>query len=480
MENNKYSSTSILLENSNPSDLKIQYKPITDLTLRPNNPRTHSSKQVEQLVKSITQFGFTNPILVDKNNNVIAGHGRILAARKMGLETAPTTCLSGLSEAEVRAYVIADNKLAENAGWDEKLLAIEFNYLSELDINFDLSITGFETAEIDLLIEPVIEEEDVGDLFSEDFESTPITELGDVWVMGKHRIFCGDATKNESYSTLLNGQNAQLIFTDPPYNVPVNGHISGLGKVQHNEFPMASGEMSTDEFKDFLSSVFQNLVQFSASGSIHFVCIDWRHLTEILTAGEVYSELKNICVWVKANGGMGSLYRSQHEFILVFKNGSAPHINNIQLGKYGRYRTNVWQFAGANSFHDDRMDELNMHPTVKPVEMIKSAIQDCSNIGDVILDPFGGSGSTLIAAEHANRVAYLMELEPHYVDVTLKRFMKLTDIEPVHEKSGLRFSDISKEREKLTESGSDIETVTTTVQDSLPNELDQKEVGNEI
>jgi DNA modification methylase len=472
---NSISSTSTLLDGNNPLDLKVIYQPISDLKLRSNNPRTHSPNQIEQLVKSITLFGFTNPILVDEDNTVIAGHGRVFAAQKLDMKKAPTICLSGLSEAEIRAYVIADNKLAENAGWDEDLLALEFSYLSELDIEFDLTVTGFETAEIDLLIEPVIEEvENIDELSSEAFNKPPISKLGDLWLLGKHRVLCGDATKSKDYSTLLDEQHAQLIFTDPPYNVPVQGHVSGLGAIKHDEFPMASGEMSKEEFKEFLSDVFRNLIQFSVSGSIHFVCIDWSHLSEMLSAGELYSELKNVCVWVKANGGMGSLYRSQHEFILIFKNGSAPHINNILLGKFGRYKTNVWQFAGANSFHEDRMEELHMHPTVKPLEMVKSAIQDCSNLGDLVLDPFGGSGTTLIAAEHANRVAYLMELDPRYVDVTLKRFIKITGLEPVLATTGQTFLKVANEREVLTSKTDEI--IITNSNDELLNKSEKKEI----
>lgn len=429
------------------NSLKVLYREINELKLRSNNPRTHTPKQINQIAKSIEAFGYTNPVLIDDNNNVIAGHGRIAATKQLGMPTLPTIRLEGLSEAQIRSYVIADNKLAENAGWDEDLLALEFEYLSELDVEIDLTVTGFETAEIDLLIEACNEDEDVIDeLLPESVDTQPVTKLGDIWLLGKHRIYCGDATKSLSYEKLLVDQKAQLIFTDPPFNVPIKGHVSGLGKNQHQEFLMASGEMSKAEFTEFLSSVFNPLIQFSNPGSIHFICIDWRHLQEIHEAGEVYSELKNLCVWVKSNGGMGSLYRSKHELIMVFKNGSAPHINNVELGKHGRYRTNVWEFTGANSFHDSREEELGFHPTVKPVAMVKEAILDCSNLNDLILDPFGGSGTTLIAAEQSGRIARLMELDPHYVDIIIKRYEKLFRVEAVLEKTGENYSEVAEER----------------------------------
>mgnify|MGYP003624599224 CR=1 FL=1 len=438
-----------------PHNLHIIYQDINTLKLRSSNPRTHSAKQIRQIADSINQFGFTNPILVDEQNNVIAGHGRIAAAKKLGIIKGPTICLTALSAAEKRAYVIADNRLAENAGWDQDILAIEFQNLIKLDLEFDLTITGFETAEIDLLIEPINDEESTDDIPVPDVDNHPITQLGDIWVLGEHRILCADATKQISYERLLGDQKAKLIFTDPPYNVPINGHVSGLGKAQHQEFQMASGEMTEADFTGFLSTIFQNLIQYSSPGSIHYVCMDWRHLKEVLSAGESYAELKNLCVWVKNNGGMGSLYRSKHELVLVFKNGTAPHTNTVELGKHGRYRTNVWEYAGANSFHEERMEELSMHPTVKPIAMVKDAIMDCSNHGDIILDPFGGSGTTLLAAEQAGRRAYLIELEPAYVDVTLKRFLKTTDVEPVLESTGQTFTEVSLQRSCMPSSNPD-------------------------
>jgi hypothetical protein len=318
---------------------KTENTPVSYLKPRASNPRTHSKKQVRQIADSIERFGFTNPVLIDREGGIVAGHGRIEAAKLLGLESVPVIPLEDLTEAEVRAYVIADNKLAENAGWDRELLAIEFQGLLELDLDFDVTITGFETPEIDILIGELGTEveADPADEVPELGDGLPVTRLGDIWCIGKHRLICGDATDPDAYARLLDGAEAQMVFTDPPYNVPIEGHVSGLGKVKHREFAMAVGELSESELKEFLTEVFCHLAAASADGSIHFVCMDWRHVGEISAACKsAYSELKNLCVWSKNNGGMGSLYRSQHELIFVFKSGSGPHINNVELGKHGR------------------------------------------------------------------------------------------------------------------------------------------------
>jgi DNA modification methylase len=428
------------------TDLKIEQIDIDQLTPSRNNPRTHSKKQIRQIAASIEAFGFTNPILIDAGNLILAGHGRLEAARFLNLSTVPVIRLHQMTEAQKRAYILADNKLAENAGWNNDLLAIELQYLSEIDLDFDVLLTGFETGEIDFIIEGL--NDGSGDE-AEELPEVPtggpaVSCLGDLWVLGQHRLLCGDALDPINYEKLLGKEKAAMIFTDPPYNVPINGHVSGLGKVMHEEFSMASGEMNVREFTDFLTKVFVNQAAACSDGAISFVCIDWGHVFELLTAGrEVYEELKNICIWVKTNGGMGSLYRSQHEFVAVFKKGTAPHVNNVQLGKNGRNRTNIWCYQGMNSFGADRDRDLAMHPTVKPVPLIEDAIKDCSNRGDVILDPFMGSGSTLIAAELAGRRAFGIELDSRYVDVILERFRSKFGIDPVHLKSGLTYSELS-------------------------------------
>lgn len=429
--------------------LEITYRPISELKPRPGNPRTHSKKQIEQIAKSLKKFGFTNPVLVDENDGIIAGHGRLEAAQLIQLTEVPTVRLAEMSEADVRAYVIADNKLAEQAGWDKNLLALEFKFLSELEIGFDLTTTGFELAEIDafMLGEGARSAKDVAADQVPQFADEPVTRLGDIWDIDGHRLICGDATQIDTYRALLDDAKATMVFADAPYNVPIAGHVSGLGKARHREFPMASGEMTSDEYKSFLARVFVNLAKASNSGSIHFHCIDWRHLAEMLAAGEVgYSELKNLCVWAKTNGGMGSLYRSAHEMVLVFKAGTDAHINNVELGKNGRYRTNVWSYAGANTFSATRDHDLQMHPTVKPVALVYDTILDCSRRGDIVLDPFAGSGTTLVAAHKAKRRGYGIELDPLYCDVILRRLQSLFDLQAVLGQDSRTFEEVADER----------------------------------
>lgn len=429
--------------------LTVRYLPVDKIKPRPTNPRTHSKKQMQQIAASIQEFGFTNPILLDDEDLIIAGHGRVEAAKLIGLTDVPTIKLSNMTEAQVRAYVIADNKLAENAGWDRKLLALEFQYLGELNIDLDLALTGFELPEIDLMISELSANDNSADEppVPAVGDGPAVSRLGDLWVVGeKHKLFCGDATDAASYQALLGDAKAQMVFSDPPYNVPIDGHVSGLGLVQHREFAMASGEMSQDEFTSFLSSVFRHLAAFSVDGAIHFQCIDWRHTAEMHAAGSMaYSELKNICVWAKTNAGMGSLYRSQHELVYVFKSGSAPHINNVALGKHGRNRTNVWSYAGVNSFGKTRED-LKLHPTVKPVAMVADAIRDCSHRKGIVLDPFLGSGTTMIAAEQTGRLGYGIELDPLYCDVSLRRLQTVCGLEARLASTGQTFEVVAAER----------------------------------
>ena len=426
-------------------DLQVTSTPVSALKPHERNPRTHTKKQIRQIAESIETFGWTNPILVDGSGGVIAGHGRLAAARHLGLAEIPTIAIADMNEAQIRAYVIADNRLAELAGWDDELLALELRALSEIELDFSIEATGFAMPEIDALILKLGDDEsDEADQVPEvDPQMPPLTKAGDLWLLGRHRLLCADATRPESFAQLLDGERAQMVFTDPPYNVPIDGHVCGLGAVRHAEFAMAAGEMSEAEFTAFLQTVLGHLATHSTEGAIHFVCMDWRHLYELLTAGRgVYSELKNLCVWNKTNGGMGSLYRSKHELVAVYKVGDAPHINNVELGRHGRYRTNVWDYAGINSFGADRDAELAMHPTVKPVQLVEDAILDCSRRQDIVLDAFSGSGTTIIAAERAGRRGFGLELDPTYVDVTLRRYRALTGDEPVHAASGFTLGEL--------------------------------------
>jgi DNA modification methylase len=406
----------------------VSWRVISNLRPFSTNARTHSPKQISQIVASIKAFGFTNPVIVDDQDRILAGHGRVDAARLLGLKAVPTVQLSHLSEAQKRAYVLADNRLAELAGWDKEILKLELQHL--VDIDFDVELTGFSTAEIDLLIDgaPGDAAPDPADRVPDiDPNAANVTRVGDLWELGKHRLLCADATESSSYAKLLGAARAEMVFTDPPYNVPIEGHVGGHGAVRHKDFVMASGEMSRGEFTSFLTTVFEALVDHTSDGSIHFVCMDWRHCQEIITAGQrAYTELKNLCVWNKDNAGMGAFYRSKHELIFVFKKGREAHINNFGLGEKGRYRTNVWDYAGVNTLKRGRTEELAMHPTVKPVAMVADAIRDCSRRNGIILDPFCGSGTTIVAAERTGRCAYALELDPKYVDVAVRRWEALT------------------------------------------------------
>ena len=424
--------------------------PVASLKPRDRNPRTHSKKQILQIVKSIEEFGFINPILTDARGRIIAGHGRVEAVKLLGMKLLPAIRLEGMSEAQLRAYALADNRLAQISEWDEELCALEFKYIQELQIDFDLELTGFETAEIDRYLEilnPAGEDPAADSIPEADPAEPPVSRFGDLWRLGRHRLLCGDATQRDEFLKLLGDQKAQLVFTDPPYNVPIDGHVSGLGAVRHEDFRMASGEMTEAEYTDFLRTAFTHLAAFSTDGAIHFICADWRHAYEFLTAGRaVYSELKNLIVWVKTNAGMGTFYRSQHELIFAFKNGTSPHINNFELGQHGRHRANVWSYAGGNAFKPDRLEELAMHPTVKPVAMIADALKDCSKRGGVVLDPFAGSGTILIAAQKTGRRAYAMEIEPKYVDTAIRRWEEYSGGEATHAENFLTFAQIKEER----------------------------------
>ena len=431
-------------------DLKVVVRSPSELKQNPRNARTHSRRQIRQIADSIAAFGFTNPILVDEDNLIIAGHGRVEAAQLLGMSEVPTVCLAHMSEAEKRAYVIADNRLAEKAGWDEEILKIEFQSLIELVSELDLTVTGFEIAEIDLILQDddnAVGGDALDDVVLPDADAAVITRPGDLWQLGCHRVLCADATQPESYGRLLRGARAQMVFTDPPYNVRIGGHVSGLGRAQHAEFPMASGEMSEEEFIAFLATILARIGTHSADGAIAYVCMDWRHVYELLVAGRASQlALKNLCVWANTNVGMGTFYRSQHELVAVFKVGTAPHINSFELGQYGRRRTNVWTYPGVNAFGGGRDAALAMHPTVKPIALVADAIKDCSKRNGLVLDPLLGSGTTVIAAEITGRRAAGLELDPHYVDCVIRRWQQKTGHAAVLAASGETFEAVARVR----------------------------------
>jgi DNA modification methylase len=410
---------------------RVEHVAVTRLRPCQTNARTHSKKQIRQIANSIQKFGFTNPVLISDGDDIIAGHGRVEAAKLLGMQAVPAVRLSHLDTTRRRAYIIADNKLALNAGWDREILAIELQAL--IDLEFDMEVTGFSTAEIDFAIEEVSEASPDLQIAAEDAIPSLTDHLdvvvrsGDLWLPGRHRLLCGDARQRGSFEQVLRGDRADLIFTDPPYNVPIDGHVCGLGRIRHREFAMATGEMSVEAFTEFLTVTLGHAAGSCRDGAIAFVCMDWRHIAELMEAGRrVFTEFKNLCVWNKTNGGMGSFYRSKHELVFVFKHGRASHTNTFGLGDTGRYRTNVWDYAGVNTFRAERADELAMHPTVKPVALVADAIKDCSKRGDCVLDPFAGSGTTLIAAERTGRHARVVEFDPVYCDQIIRRFERFT------------------------------------------------------
>lgn len=436
----------------------VVHTPIDDLRPAKSNARVHSKKQLKQIARSIQRYGFNAPVLIGNDGEIIAGHGRVEAAKLLGLETVPAICLAHLNDVERRAYLIADNKIALNAGWDQELLAGEIQVL--VDHGFDIEDTGFSVAEVDILLEeandaaPVSKKKAQAEDRIPDVDPLAVTRMGDVWQLGRHRLICGDARDVNAYTALLNGEEVDLLFTDPPYNVKIDRNVSGKGAAIHREFAFASGEMKDGEFVHFLTQSLGAAASRCRDGAIAFVCMDWRHMGELLEAGRhVFAEMKNLCVWNKPVGGMGSCYRSKHELVFMFKVGTAEHVNTFGLGGDGRYRTNVWDYAGNSSINATRMEELSMHPTVKPVAMIKDAILDCSHRGHIVLDCFAGSGSTLVAAHKVGRVARLIEYDPLYCDVIIRRFEKLTGKQAILKATGHSFEDMQELREAEAQIG---------------------------
>jgi len=434
--------------------IEIVYRPIAQLKLDPNNPRAHSSYQVRQIARSIETFGFNVPVLIDATSKVIAGHGRVMACQRLGWSEVPTICLEHLTEAQARAFMIADNRLSENSTWDERLLAQQLQELAALELDFSLEVTGFEVGEIDLRIEQLAassddDQERANRLPSP--QSRTVTHAGDLWLLNRHRVVCGNALEDAVYATLMGNRQAQMVFTDPPYNVRIGGNVCGTGAIKHREFVMGSGELSEAEYHSFLGKACAGLARHSRPEALHYICIDWRHLGLLLTAGhEVYGELKNVCVWVKDKAGMGSFYRSQHELVFVFQRGRRTARNNVQLGQYGRNRSNVWNYPCANSFSrsGDEARLSTLHPTVKPAALVADAIMDCTDRHDVVLDAFLGSGTTVIAAERTGRRCYGIEIDPPYIDIIVRRWQDFTRGSAVHAVTGRTFAQTEAERSK--------------------------------
>jgi 16S rRNA G966 N2-methylase RsmD len=432
------------------NDHPVTLVAVDQIKPHPHNPRTHGKKQIRQIADSIRAVGFAAPVLIDEEDVLLAGHGRLEAAKLLGLKTIPAIVLTGLSEARKRAYLLADNRIAQSAGWDRERLASELLSLPELLLadDLDMSVTGFEPAEIDAVVADFEEDAaDPADTIDPVVLAGPaVSRLDDLWQLGKHRLLCGDAREAQHIRRLMGGGRAHMAFLDPPYNVRVRG-VVGRGHVKHQEFVMASGEMTARAFTNFLTQTLTLAAHASVEGAVHFVCIDWRHISELVQAGRTaYGAMLNLIAWVKSNAGQGSFYRSQYELIGVFRVGNAPHLNTIELGRHGRSRSNVWKYSGVNTFRAGRMDDLRAHPTVKPVAMVADAMKDCTQRNQIVLDTFSGSGTTLLAAERVGRQARVMDIDARYIDVAIRRWQAFTGRDAVHGDSGMTFDEIAKER----------------------------------
>jgi DNA modification methylase len=427
-----------------PNDLRVEMTRIGDLHANPNNARTHNRKSRRAILASIRRFGFLVPIIVDRQNMIVAGNGRYLACVEGGIDEVPVIRADLLTPEDYRAFALAENRVAELSGWDENILAAELNALFES--GYEIEVTGFTTADLDFSL-PDAKSEKLEQVLLPDLAAKAVSRRGDLWRIGPHRLYCGDSRLAESYETLLEGELAAMVFADAPYGVRIAGNVSGLGKVVHREFEMMSGEQTPAELTAFLRACFRNCVRFSQPASIHYQCMDWRHMREMLDAADgVYSELKNVAVWVKPSAGMGTFYRSRHEFIFIFKSGKGKHKNNFGLGDTGRSRSNVWEYQGASGFHKGRKRDLEDHPTIKNTALVADAILDCSDRNDLILDPFSGSATTLLAAHKTGRRGAAIEIDPLYVDTSLRRLADATGLTPVHA-NGRTFDEVAADRE---------------------------------
>lgn len=393
----------------------------------PNNlSKKHPKKQIKKLVNAIRKVGYANPVIITDNRVLISGYGRILAAQELGMTQIPAIILNNISGTDADALRLLDNRLAEDSEWDFSVLKTEIDKL--LNFDFELVDIGFEPIDYDKLMRSTEEQTTPNSKEEEDIswldENVPaVVKFWDLYRLGDHFVFCGDSRDERSFKIIMQGEVAQIVVTDTPYNQKIQGFVC---KTKHKEFEMASGEMSEEEFAEFLHTIMKNLEKFSAAGCLSYYFIDWRGINTLLTEGKkVYSELMNILVWNKLVGGQGAMYRSQHELIPVFKK-KGKHQNHINMGKYGRYRTNVIDCPGIRATNPGSLDLLKLHPTAKNTGMLEDILLDASTKNDVVLDCFGGSGSTLLAAERCKRRARIIEIDPRYCDVIIWRWQKET------------------------------------------------------
>jgi len=444
----------------------IEHLPIADLILGSRQLRIRKKSVLDSMGASIRQFGFLVPVLIDAENQIICGKGRVDAAHLVGLSEVPCVRVTHLSNAEKRVFAIAENQLGQMAGWDQETLRVELTELTGMDLSFSLELTGFSSAKIDAIVFGG----DGNDARGDAIPALPdqiVSRVGDLWLLGDSRLLCGDATDPESFDRLLAGEQVRVVFTDPPYNVAVAGHVTSGGK--HGEFVMASGEMSDDEFTDFSTKVMWRASENLIDGGVAYYCMDWRHIEHTLSASKsARLELLNLVVWDKKAGGMGSFYRSRHELIFVFRKPGASHLNRVELGKHGRDRANVWTYEGVNGFGAAKAKAREMHPTVKPLGLVRDAILDCTQREDAVLDLFSGSGTTIIAAESVGRRGFATELDPRYVDVGVIRWQEFTGHEARLASTGQTFREVRAERTMWPTSAGENPDVPTADIISLP------------
>jgi len=435
--------------------------PIDQIRVFEDSARRHPKRQLNKMIKLLRHFGQIVTLIVDENNKLIDGHLMLDALRRLGATEVAVSVLKEISPAEVIALRLSLNRLAEDTVWDSDKLRDQIQELQELnELSFDMELTGFDAPEIDhiLSIEAIaddaIEEVKASDLMP---GMRTMVRRGDVFRLGDHAVCCDDSRDPGVLAKAMNGELARVVFIDPPYNVPIQGHVSGLGKTRHREFPLASGEMTPVQFTSFLEEALNSVASVAVDGAILFVCMDFRHMGELLSAAvEAALELKNLCVWVKSAPGMGTFYRSQHELVFVFKKGSGPHTNNFELGQYGRSRSNVWRYAGVNTWGKDRMKLLGAHPTVKPLVMVADALKDVSKRGETVVDSFLGSGTTLLAAEKTGRRCVGIELDPGYVEVAIRRWQSLTGRDAVLAETGQTFDEVISTRLRQSAEGEEV------------------------
>jgi len=419
-----------------------------DLVVPERNVRKVEAAHINEVAAAISSLGFCDPVLIDEQNTVLDGVVRVEAAKLLGLTHLPCIRADHLNVSERRLVRMALNRLSEKGSWNLDELKLELEELILEDA--PIEITGFSMPEIDqIIIGDELAAVETGPLAPEP-DAKPIVQLGDIFVMGQHQIICGDSTDPAVLEILMFGNDkARLILTDEPYNVPVAGHVTSGA---HREFLMASGEMTDAEFRAFNTAWIGASLPHLHDGGLFATFIDWRGYPAVVAAA-LQLELApfNLIVWAKTNAGMGSLYRSQHELLPLFKKGKAPHVNNVELGKNGRWRSNVWTYPGASSLGSDAREGLKHHPTVKPVAMLEDALLDITERGDIVLDPFLGSGSTLIACEKTGRRCRGLELDPAYVEVILRRYEAVTKRSAVLENTGETYAELAIRRQREAE-----------------------------